>query len=213
MESSILQARVGRELTVYEGTTPKRILINDPKSPSYNPQPRFDHCSALIDDKLFVHRGQSCSFKESDIEVYDTVSEQWTCKTTSGDIPEPTSGMAYAQKGKMLYTFGGEVKAKTGIKTKTYTNVVSELDTSSMIWKILHPTSTENAPVPKRDAAMMSYKDYLVMFGGLCASAGNDRKATPKKGGVNQVWTSEVTIFDINRSKFIAAKLEMMLAG
>ena len=205
MDPAILEARVGPKLTVYDGKTSKDVLINDPTSHCYIPQPRFDHCSFLIDDKLFVHRGRGCTFNKANLEEYDTVSEQWRVQTTSGDIPEPFSGMASARKGKMLYTFGGEIQAKM------YTNVVSELDTSSLIWRMLHPTNPEHAPVPKRDAAMMSYKDYLVMFGGFSVSAGSSRNATYDKKGVNQVWTNEVTIFDVNRSEFAAAKLDFEL--
>ena len=199
LDSSVVNARVGNEYFFFDGGAhASSTEISDPKSPQYAPRPRFDHCSSLINKKLYVHHGQGCFFTEPVVDEYDILSEEWSCRTTTGDVLEAKSGIASAHKGNKFYTFGGEIKARQ------YTNILSELDISSMLWRTLRPLNPQKAPIPKKDAAMISYQDYLVIFGGLGVSAGGHKGSKYERGGADEVWTNEVTLYDINRSKFVS---------
>ncbi len=181
--SHIIGARCGTKLMLYEREKQVEVLINDPTSHSYIPESRFDHCSSFVGKNLYVHRGVSCSFSGPVVEEYDPQSERWNRRSTTGDVPEAKSGIACAHRENKLYTFGGE------IMPKLCSNVLSELDTSSMIWSTLSPRDQQNVPYPRKDAAMISFKDYLVVFGGFGGTS------------ITKVWTNEVSLFDIKRSK------------
>ncbi len=195
-DSYVLETRVRDTLRVFDGDTPKKIVINDPTTQSYTPEPRFDHCSSFVGKNLYVHRGVSCSFSGPVVEEYDPQSERWNRRSTTGDVPEAKSGIACAHRENKLYTFGGE------IMPKLCSNVLSELDTTTMIWKTLSPQDSQEALRPKKDAAMISFKDYLVIFGGLVILPGSSKKLKFLKGTGTEVWTNEVTLFDVKRSKW-----------
>jgi len=195
-QNRIIGARVGSKLMLYDGDKQVDMLISDPTSYSYIPEPRFDHCSSIAGKNLYIHRGIGCSSSGSVVEEYDPHSERWNRRSTTGDIPEAKSGIACAHRENKLYTFGGE------IKPKLCSNVLSELDTTTMIWKTLSPIDSQGANLrPKKDTAMISYKDYLVIFGGLVILPGSSKRMKFLRGSGTEVWTNEVTLFDVKRSK------------
>jgi len=162
----------------------------------YTPQAWFDHCSSLIGNTLYIYRG--LIGEESVINLYDLSNETWTQKVTTGDIPEANFGIASAHRGNRLYAFGGEIICNG----RDYNNTVSELDISTWKWRQLCPENPDDAPIPKKDSAMISYLHYLLIFGGV-GMFGKYKSHTEYANytGHKHVFNNEVTLFDIERSK------------
>ncbi len=134
------------------------------------------------------------------IDVYDPLTEKWFLKFTDGDIPPASSSNACAIIKDKFYIFGGHVNSGGGQK---YTNALCELDTSIMRWKILNLDNRLKAPLPKRNAAMVAYKNFLITFGGYgVIPAGTHRaKNSYDKNKKPEVWTNELIYWDLNKSK------------
>lgn len=197
VDSSVLCARVGNHYYSYAGGDQQTVEVNDPLSHCYKPRPCFDHCAAQIDNKWYIFGGTPST--PIHVEEYDALTETWHQHKTSGDIPPASCGVASSTLQGKMYTFGG----CTG--NRRYTNVLSELDVSSMRWKTLEPLQAIPSPLPKQDAAMLTHHNTLVTFGGLGTLQGNvkpsksayDFKDKPK----SEVWTNELLYFDLNESK------------
>jgi len=162
----------------------------------YIPQARFDHCSSLIGNTLYIYRG--VTGEESFINLYDLSDETWSLQVTTGDIPEANFGIASAHIGNRLYAFGGEVT----YNGRNYNNTVSELDTSTLKWQQLFPENPQDAPIPKKNSAMISYLHYLVIFGGVGMFGECEGHKNARYTGLKSIiFNNEVTLFDIERSK------------
>ena len=137
--------------------------------------------------------------EESVINFCDITNETWTQKDTTGDIPKANFGIASAHRGNKLYAFGGEVT----YNGRDYNNTLSELDVSTLEWRELHPENPQDAPIPKKDSAMISYLHYLLVYGGVGMFGEHEghkyAKYTGHGGSI--AFNNEVTLFDIERSE------------
>ena len=155
---------------------------------SYEPKPRYVHCSALVQDKWYNYGGVTSDddkkkYSPSIIEEFDPARQVWKQHPTYGDTPPGYIGSAATSIGSKFYHFGGFCGGKLH-------NTISELDVNTFHWKKLEPTSTDGiCPIPKMDAGMISFDNrVLVTYGGKGITRGKAR-------------TSQLHCFDIETSK------------
>ena len=162
--------------------------------PSYEPEPRSQHCSAPVQDKWYnyggitsdggtTNDGKRCS--PDVIEEFDPAHQVWKKHPTHGDTPPGYIGSAAASIGSKFYHFGGSCGGEMH-------NTISELDVSTFQWKKLEPTNEDGiCPIPKMDAGMIAFDNrVLVIYGGKGVTP--DGEAT---------WTNQLHCFDIETSK------------
>lgn len=200
LDSKVISSRVDGIYYDYAAGYIQTARINDASSLSYVPDGRFDHSSALIDDKWYVLGGVlgGVQHAPSCVEEYDTVHETWHQHSTTGVIPPACTGIACAALDDKLYTLGGCTEEKK------YTNTLSELDVGTMAWKTLEPLNPRFAPMLKRDAAMIAHGRTLVTFGGygtFTESMSQTRAAYEKDGTKVEVWTNELITYDLDKSE------------
>ena len=115
-----------------------RVEVTGPK-----PSPRFGHCAAFVDDKLYVFGGRTgITMGEgalSDIQCLDTNTKTWSEVKVTGDIPEARSFSAMTSHGANLFLFGG-----CGASGRF--NDLHKFNTESQSWSKL---STSNEIVPR----------------------------------------------------------------
>ncbi len=195
-----LSARVGSLYYSYAAGFQQTVQVNDPCSKCYKPEPRFDHHAALIGDKWYVIGGMPSN--PSYVQEYNVISESWHQYETQGDIPLAICGVActsLSSRGKVL-TFGGCTR------DRKYTNILSELDVDTMVWQTLKPVQMHHCPQLKRDAAILAHHNTLVTFGGygtFLESIKQSRASYFKDGTKAEVWTNELTCYDLDKSELV----------
>ena len=152
--------------------------------PSYEPEPRYQHCSALVQDKWYNYGGMTSDGKRCSpdvIEEFDPAHQVWKQHPTHGDTPPGYIGSAATSIGSKFYHFGG-----------SFHNTISELDVSTFKWKKLEPTNEDGiCPIPIMDAEMIAFDNrLLVIYGG--------KGITPDG---ETTWTNQLLCFDIETSK------------
>eukprot|EP01062_Namystynia_karyoxenos_P058145 TRINITY_DN4955_c0_g2_i1.p1 TRINITY_DN4955_c0_g2~~TRINITY_DN4955_c0_g2_i1.p1 ORF type:complete len:2188 (+),score=488.74 TRINITY_DN4955_c0_g2_i1:141-6704(+) len=130
----------------------------------------IDHCSAVLQDKLYVYGGATStagSGGDLRLKIYDIAAR-------SLELMDPTSGApwppgrykckmgASTESGK-LYLFGGKTKVP---EQKEFTDFW-EYDTAAQSWREL-PSGGQNAPVAE------SMDGYLAIFGDQVVISGAD---------------------------------------
>ena len=174
--------------------------------PHYEPQGRSGHWSALIDGKVFMWGGyfrssgtpdDHCSF----VDIYDPASQKWTQQKTSGSPPQGIHGAACVGIALSLNTFaGGNPKAGE------YYNSIHQLDTQNLIWTEMMAKNSQEAPMKKVNASMVSYSDsLLVTIGGYGKLPENpqpyvDYIADIKQSYEGLGWTNELGVFNLTSS-------------
>ena len=119
----------------------------------YEPSPRAAHSDCCIDENVYVGFGftgdsSTAAMRElsRQVEVYDCYSKTWVQRKTTGT---PPPGLAYGActsiKNK-LYTYSGFDS------DSQYTGTLSQLDTSTMEWKLL---TSDIGPMKKVGAGMI----------------------------------------------------------
>ena len=203
-EENVLSAKVDGQYHDYASGCHQVIQIHDPFSINYSPQPRFNHCASLVEDKWYVYGGSGggcASLSGRCIEEYDPAAERWHQHATTGDVPFASVGLACTAIDNKLYAFAG---CTNGVEN--FSNAVTELDIHSMIWRTLKPCNPDDAPIPKKNAAMTACLKCLVTFGGYGIFPENkkiyQKRASYKSDGKTaKVWTNELIYFDLEKSK------------
>ena len=131
--------------------------------------PRFHHVSAQVGSKVLVYSGwtqdrseQSQQRLASAVEVFDTRTELWETKQTTGEPPPPgLYAAASASLNDDLFTYGG-VDGK-GHKVAS----LHRLDTKTYHWYKLSPRNAkEESPMAKHSTGMIACGDNLALFAG-----------------------------------------------
>ena len=166
------------------------------------PLPRADHVSAQVGSKVLVYSGwiqdrseQNTHRLASAVEVFDTRTELWETKQTTGEMPAP--GLYYAASASLnedLYTYGGVYGKRHKV------NSLHRLDTKTYHWYQLSPRNAkEESPMTKDRAGMIACGGNLALFGGRCLPHG---PAQPKSSLVKDPkrtdgggWTNEFHIY------------------
>ena len=129
----------------------------------YEPSPRVAHYDCSISDNIYVWFGlmeDSSTTARSElsrqVEVYDCYSKTWVQRKTTGTPPPGLVDGACTSISNKLYTYGGG--------GSPYSGTLSQLDTSTMEWKLL---TSDIGPMKKRGAGMITVNDeQLAVLGG-----------------------------------------------
>ena len=177
-----------------------------PDARLYEPSPRIGHYDCSIGDNIYVGFGftgdsSTAAMRElsRQVEVYDCYSKTWVQRKTTGTPPPGLFNGACASINNKLYTYSGY-----GGDDSPYTGTLSQLDTSTMEWKLL---TSDIGPMKKQGARMIAVNDELAVLGGLGIptsptqpGASFVRKSSRSDG---RGWTNEFHIFNISNGMLL----------
>ena len=123
----------------------------------YEPDPRYNPCSSLINGELCVWGGKLLA--TTSLQVYHLCLESWRQLDTYGSSPPGLYGGASAHSENYLYVYGG-VK-----DDNSYSGCLHRLDTKTSSWTQLAAHSA-NAPMKKRGSVMIVYENSVIVVGG-----------------------------------------------
>ena len=173
----------------------------------YEPSPRAGHNDCCISDNIYVGFGFTEDFSATakselsrQLEVYDCYSKTWVQRKTIGT---PPPGLVYGvctSINNKLYTYGGHDGSDS-----PFTGTLSQLDTSTMEWKLL---TSDIGPMKKRGTGMIALNDeQLAVLGGY------GTPTSPTQPGSSFVrnsyssngsgWTNEFHIFNISNGMIL----------
>ena len=167
----------------------------------YEPSPRAGHNDCSISDNTYVcfgFTGDSSTAAERElsrqVEVYDCYSKTWVQRKTTGTPPPGLFNGACTSIKNKLYTYGGG--------DSPFTGTLSQLDTSTMEWKLL---TSDIGPMKKQGAGMIGLKNGNVA---LLGGAGIPTSPTqPGSSFINDTdgsgWTNEFHIFNISNGMLL----------
>ena len=110
-----------------------------------------------VDD--MPHDSQKKSQFISCVEVFHCETGDWICQPTSGDPPLGVWGYGCTAVGDTLHFFGGDCNHG---HSDCYHNSIHSLNTLSLDWVELSPTTSEGGPAPMRKSdcgGMVAFKD------------------------------------------------------
>ena len=174
---------------------------------------RRDHSTAVVDNQLYLWAGYQCGMPEvhdsaeksqffSSVEVFVVNTSCWEQRATRGTPPLGVVGYSCVAVRNELHYFGGG----SGHGSCNH-NSVHTLSTSTLQWRMLTPSTTEDgAPMKKYHCGMAHFtdeeEDLLYVVGGL----GHDVPLSPQHGAQYQlvhgdVRTNEQHIFSLSTSE------------
>ena len=179
---------------------------HSPPDPHYEPEPRYGHCSALVEGKWITYGGVGADGGFADpptsIDVFDPDREEWTQMTTSGTPPSGVGSAACVAVGPLLYHIGGADE-------EVCYNTVHCLDTTTMEWRELHPANPQAAPMKKSGLAGISYGSIIVTVGGrgeLPINCHPGVEYVPRPESEGEGWTNEVVCYDTEQRECICVQ-------
>ena len=188
------------------------------------PTGRMRHRTAVVDNQLYLWGGTQQGMPEvhdsaekrqffSSVEVFDVNTGCWEQRTTSGTPPLGVTGYSCVAVRNDLHYFGGwcghgDCFHDSGHKD-CYYNSVHALSTSTLQWRMLAPSTTEDgAPMKEKscNCGMVHFtdgeEDLLYVVGGMVHAA----QSSPLHGEECQllyfcVCTHEQHIFSLSTSE------------
>ena len=178
-----------------------------PDARLYEPSPRVAHYDCSIGDNIYVCFGDTGNYSTAakrelsrQLEVYDCYSTTWIQRKTTGTPPPGLALGACTSINDKLYTYGGY-----GGSDSPFTGTLSQLDTSTMEWKLL---TSDIGPMKKQGAGIIGLNDdQLAVLGGVGiptsptqpgSSFVRDRSSSDGSG-----WTNEFHIFNISNGMLL----------
>ena len=131
------------------------------------PSPRWGHCSALVDGKLYLWGGRTREFSKekstltSTLHVFDPFVESWETKSTTGPPPPGVYSGASASAGHHIYQYGGH-------DGSAHHGTFHCLDTTTLQWTEL----PSGDATEKSGCGMTICGDKLILFGGFGVASG-----------------------------------------
>jgi hypothetical protein len=190
-------AQYAKEQEQYHAITE---VVCDPPSPRTSgtmvANPANDNELLLYGGEYF--NGATAHFY-ADLFIYNTKSDIWK-KVTSPNSPLPRSGHAWcrAANTKDIYLFGGEFSSpKQG--TFYHYNDFWRLDPTNREWTRVEGKSKAAAPPARSGHRMVSYKQYIILFGGF-----QDTSVTTKY--LNDLWIYDCVNFAWHSPKLASAR-------
>ena len=188
------------------------------------PAGRYGHSTAVVDNQLYLWGGCQAGMPEehdsaeklrflSSVEVFDVNTGCWEQRTTRGTPPLGVVGYSCVAVRNELHYFGGECGHR--YVSRCFHNSVLTLSTSTLQWRMLAPSTTEDgAPMQKYHGGMVHFtaaaaekpeEDLLYVVGGwgLAAPLAPQHGARYRRkdylyGGV---CTNEQHIFSLSTSE------------
>ena len=180
------------------------------------PADREEHSTAVVDNQLYLWGGHQDGMPRvhdsaekrqfcSSVEVFDVNIGCWEQRTTRGTPPLGVVGYSCVAVRNELHYFGGWCGHGGGC----YHNSVHTLSTSTLQWRMLAPSTTEEggAPMQKFRCGMVHFtdgdEDLLYVMGGW----GHTAPSSPQHGAQYQqysgggVRTNEQHIFSLSASE------------
>ena len=159
------------------------------------PSPRWGHCSAAIDGKLYVWGGHTKEFskeKASSMHLFDPITESWETKSTTGPSPPGVYGGVSASVGQHLYQYGGQ-DHDTSSHGSFYT-----LNTSTLQWQEL----PSGDAMEKSFCGMAGCGDQLLLLGGAGHPSGHTQPGADFAKWFNSgTGTNEFHIYTVKDGK------------
>lgn len=124
--------------------------------------------SACIGDRLFVFSGGDAGatpVNDSQVHVFDTVSETWMQPETKGTPPGPRHGHVIAAVGSILYVHGGMAGEKF------YSDMFT-LDTETMKWEKVKAKG--DIPPGVAAHACVTFGKNIYIFGGMTSEGASN---------------------------------------
>ncbi len=147
-------------------------------SNTYQPPPRYNHCSVVIEGVVYTWGGES----HSDLQTIEVFNGEYRKVTTTGDGPVCVEYAACAVVGKTIFHWGGHERGSDRpTSNDLYCITVGEWE-----WRKVQVTNPQDAPPPKWGSRMVALGDKLVVVGGVTA----DFKQT-----------NDTQVFDIQRGE------------
>lgn len=143
----------------------------------YEPTPRTEHKTVTVGCSLYMWAGRVNGLPRvhdstekrailSSVDAFRLESGGWVHQQTSGTPPPGVCGYACAVVGDAIHFFGGDC----GHEGRCYHNSIHELNTSTLRWELLAPTTSKSrAPMKKTDCGMMAFRneeDYILFVVG-----------------------------------------------
>ena len=176
--------------------------IHPPSSNHYEPQARCGHCSAFVNGKIFMYGGLITGSRLTQpptvVDVFDPATEKWEQIATTGPPPPGFINASCTVIGAQLYLYAGQAGS-------SFFNNIQELNTTNLKWTQLNDANQGEAPMAKHSAAMISYKEkILITIGGYGSLPNHRRSGTeyildPDIPGCAR--TNELLCFDVNASE------------
>ena len=172
----------------------------------YEPSSRAGHYDCSISDNIYVCFGVTGNYSTAamrelsrQVEVYDCYSKTWVQRKTTGTPPPGLANGACTSINNKLYTYSGYDG------DSQYTGTLSQLDTSTMEWKLL---TSDIGPMKKVGAGMIALNgEQLAVLGGYGiptsptqpgSSFVRDSSSSDGRG-----WTNEFHIFNISNGMLL----------
>ena len=178
------------------------------------PADRYDHSTAvdvgqevylwagLQDETPGVHDTAEKRVFLSSVEVFNAITGCWGQRTTYGAPPLGVRGYSCVAVRNDLYYFGGECS-----HSGCYHNSLHTLSTSTLQWRMLAPTTSEDgAPMKKSGCGVVHFtdeeEDLLFVVGGYGPTpSSRQRGAQYKQANKDYVHTNEQHIFCLSTSE------------
>ena len=172
----------------------------------YEPSPRAAHNDCSIGDNIYVCFGftgdsSTAAMRElsRQLEVYDCYSKTWVQRKTTGTPPPGLVDGACTSIKNKHYTYGG------GGGDSPFTGTLSQLDTSTMEWKLL---SSDIGPMKKVGAKMIALDDeQLAILGGYGIPTSPTQPGSSfvrnSSSSDGRGWTNEFHIFNISNGMLL----------
>ena len=180
----------------------------------YEPSPRAAHYDYSVGDNIYVGFGftgdsSTAAMRElsRQVEVYDCYSKTWVQRKTTGTPPPGLVNGACTSINNKLYTYGSydDRDSYGGGDGSLCTGTLSQLDTSTMEWKLL---TSDIGPMKKYGAGMIGLKN-----GNVALLGGAGIPTSPTQPGSSFVrsssnsdgsgWTNEFHIFNISNGMLL----------
>ena len=173
----------------------------------YEPSPRAAHNDCFIGDDIYVCFGRTGDFSTTamselsrQVEVYDCHSKTWVQRKTTGTPPPGLVYGACTSINNKLYTYSGHDGSDS-----PYTGTLSQLDTSTMEWKLL---TSDIGPMKKRGAGMIALNgEQLAVLGGYGIPTSPTQPGSSffrnSSRSDGRGWTNEFHIFNISNGMLL----------
>ena len=141
-------------------------------------------------DTLFLWGGREDAEPET-VYTYSVNTETWMKELTKG--PHPPAGLrdgGCTLAGQCIYLYGGSY----GL---SYTGTLYELNTDGFTWSKL---SNDGTPPRKTACRMITYKDQVLVVGGICKS--NEVFSKQPGSRYEGEFTNELHCYSLSAGKF-----------